>query len=196
MIHLDGFARLPSWTKHPKVLATLHSNRSTLGAAGKFDCLTHASETDRILVVDDDVEISRNLVRTLSLAVERQSQPSVVGAHGSLLPRHVNSCVRDRTVLNVGDAVSRDTTVDVLATCLCMFRKSQFEPRPSEWRYRNMVDLQFALEARQAGINLVSIRRKRRPFWFLDSNQPGSIFEALNNDDSNQPALARRLIAS
>lgn len=196
VLHLDGFDTVPSWARHRRIEPAVHPDSSVAGAAGKLDCLHHARAGDKVLLIDDDVKVHRTTVRDLLKALERQGPGTVVGAHASLLPEQLRSYVRDRTVLRLDAAQDEDLDVDVLATCLCVFDAGTFDPDPMTWRYRNMVDLQFALAAKKAGVRLVSSARAENQFSFLDQMQPGSIYAGLLNDDSIQTVLAQELVAS
>ena len=194
VVHLDGFPSVPHWARNPKIRVRHHVSRSRAGAAGKLDCLEEAVPGDVILLVDDDIVVNRRLTKRMVEALFAQPKPSVVGAHGSLVRPPLNSFVHDRQVIQLQEELAYDQQVDVLATCLCAFEFDTFVPRPSTWRHRNMVDLQFALDACAQNVSLVSIARKRGEFRFADSFQPGSIFEALINDDSIQTGLAHQLV--
>lgn len=193
VVHLDGFSAVPRWLRVSKVLVNLHRKKSQYGAAGKFDCLQHCLPGDTVLIVDDDVSVNPEAIDTLLIGLSRQPKGTVVGFHGSTLKDRISSYVLDRNTVHMSEELQSDLRVDVLATCLIAWRFEEFAPKPKTWPLYNMVDLQFALDAKSAGIDLVLLSRPRDTALFQSENQKGSIYSKLLVDDREQTELARKL---
>jgi len=126
--------------------------------------------------------------------LQSRPKPSVVGVHASLLSRPMNSYARDRRVADRMAEVRRPWQVDVLGTDSALFDSATLTPDVRAWRYLNMVDLQFALDAARQGLERVIIPRPKRWLTSLAHDQPDSIFVKLQRDDSIQTQLARELL--
>ena len=194
VVHLDGFGTVPKWLQNQKVIARVFPERSTVGAAGKLDCLEFCSADDIVIVVDDDVRLRPNSIRGLLDGLARQDKKTVVGYHGSILSPPLESYVKDRRTVQLAHGLDEDKTVDVVATCLTAWRFNDFVPRQGSWDHYNMVDLQFSIDAAQEGVALMLLKRPKNFVSFLAQRQRGSIFSKLLRNDTQQTELARQLL--
>jgi hypothetical protein len=194
VVHLDGFSTVPKWLQNQKVIARVFPERSTVGAAGKLDCLEFCSAGDTVIVVDDDVRLRRNTIRELLEGLARQDKKTVVGFHGSILSPPLESFVKDRQTIQLAHGLDADKNVDVVATCLTAWHFNDFVPRQGSWAHYNMVDLQFSIDAAREGVALTLLKRPKGFVSFLAQRQRGSIYAKLLKNDTQQTELARQLL--
>ena len=194
VIEFDGFGAMPSWAAHPKIDARVFPDGSPLGSAGKLVAQDFASAEDVIVTVDDDLVIPARLVRFLLQGLSRLPKKAAVGLHGSELLEPFTSYVASRRVIHLSDRLEKDRSVDVIATCVMAFRAESFHSNFREFRFRNMTDLQVALEMQEQGIERFLLSRPLGWMNFRGEAQPDSIYRKLLNNDENQTALARKLL--
>lgn len=194
VLHLDGFPTIPEWARDRRITVRHFPEGSNVGAAGKLEAIECAATHDIIVVLDDDVRLRPGSIRKLVTKARLESLPTVVGYHGSLLSSDFSRYVEGRTVINLPHALARDTMVDVMATCFAAFRVKDFMPRFRTWKHKNVVDLQFSLEAATRGVALKLLRRRKNYLSFIESRQPDSIYGALLRDDSRQTVLAKEIV--
>lgn len=193
-LHLDGFDKLPRWANHRKIQASLHPEGSLLGAAGKLEPHEQASEDDIVMMVDDDVRLPVNLTKVLRRSLKMRSAPTLFGYHGATLTSPMESYLEDRQVTRLESALPQDLPVDVVATCVAAYVKSDFSPKHTSWAVRNSVDLQLAIDAECQGVGRVLLARRANWLSFRDSFQPDSIYRKLVENDSRQTLLANQLL--
>lgn len=194
ILQLDGFAWVPRWAEHRKIRIDKFADRSPLGAAGKLIAQEYADPDDLVLVVDDDVCPPRDLVAKIKKALNSLPGKSVVGVHGSALRRDLTSYVRDRDVTHLHQPLGVRTQVDVLATCIAAYYRRDFNPDFRSWDHKNMVDLQFAIDAEAQGVSRWLLPRRENWVRFYEEKQLDSIYLKLTLDDGVQTLLARELL--
>jgi len=194
ILHLDGFGWVPEWAIHPKILVDSFTDRSPLGAEGKLIAHEYGAPNDLILVVDDDVCLPRDIVGRIIKELDSLPGKSVVGVHGSVLRRDLTSYVRDREVTHLHQRLGNLKQVDVVSTCVAGYYRRNFNPNFRSWEHKNMVDLQFAIDAQVQNVSPWLLPRKKNWVRFYEEKQPDSIYLKLTEDDITQTVLARQLL--
>lgn len=194
ILQLDGFSWVPQWAIHQKILVDTFIDRSPLGAAGKLIAHEYGNPKDLILVVDDDVCLPRNIVGRIRKALDSAPGKNIVGVHGSVLRVGLTSYIQDREVTHLHQRLRNLKQVDVLATCVAGYYRRDFNPNFRSWEHKNMVDLQFAIDAQVQNVSRWLLPRKKNWVRFHEEKQPDSIYLKLTLDDSTQTVLARQLL--
>jgi hypothetical protein len=195
-LYLDGFSACPAPARNDARIVPLFSQDfPNLNANGKLLGLALEDNPCLYVTVDDDIYYFRKFVTKLRSVLAMYDDSAVVGYHGSILARPFVRYNLSRTVYSYMSGLNQATSVDIIATGAAMFssRKLKFDVR--KWPFTNMVDLGLGLEAAKGGLPLIAVARQRgEALWPLEENQEGSIYAALQKDDSRQTELARELL--
>jgi GT2 family glycosyltransferase len=189
-LFLDGLERA-AIVHHPKIVP-LHSHiQGELGAGGKLLGLTMCNPGDLYLTVDDDIRYPADYVARMRSHLEATRGQAVFGVHGSVLKPNLASYLLDRQVAQRSHGRERPSRVDILGTDGAIFSTARLSFDVRDWEHRNMVDLQFARECAERGIQRFTVARPSGWLEELEIDQPDSIARALNADDSVQTRLAQ-----
>lgn len=194
-LFLDRFEAIPDYARHDKIKILRSQDVGDIRANGKLLGIRLESEPCIFFGVDDDLLYPPNYVATLRGHLAKYDDRVVVGSHGAVLKSRIKTYRSSRRVYGFSRHLLWDHVVDVLGSACVAFSTRVCNFDVKAWTYVNMVDLQFALEARRAGLPMISVRRPRRWITQLAFKQSDSIYLALTKDESRQTELARRLSA-
>ena len=189
-LFLDGFGEA-AVVRHPRIVPLRSEAFGDLGAGGKLLGLTLCNPGDLYLTLDDDIRYPPDFVAQMRSHLEVTKGKAAFGVHGSVLKPALRSYLLDRQVARRSDGRPLPSRVDVLGTDAVLFSTACLAFDVREWEHRNMVDLQFAVECAQRGINRFTVARPAGWLEELEVDQPDSIARALNADDSVQTRLAQ-----
>ncbi len=192
-LFLDGFAEVPEFADHPKIVPLLSNEYGDLKANGKFLGLALHAEPCLYFSLDDDIAYPDDYVDRMRSCLENYGSGVIMGVHASVMNQTVESYRRDRVVVHRSRPAARDFLADVLGTCSVAFSTTDLRFDVREWTVVNMVDLYFSRLARQQGLAMIGISRGTDWLGCLQENQPDSIYAALKADDRQQTLLARSI---
>jgi len=181
--------------KDPRVVPILSSELPGLAGDGKFIGMSLEPEPCLYVSVDDDIAYPPDYVARLRAGLRAWSQRAVVGFHGSILHRPLESYRKDRTKFSLDSRLNSRRVVDVLGCGTVMFDTAFLNFDVRGWPQVNKNDLYLAIEATRAGLPLVCLAREKHFLRPLETEQPDSIFAALKRDDSQETMLALELQA-
>jgi hypothetical protein len=193
-LFLDRFESVPSFAEHERIRVVTSQDHGDLRANGKFLGLALDNSHGTFFGVDDDIEYPPDYCATLERHLRRYSGRAVVGLHASIMRPPVASYRHDRLVLHRRSERKRFEEVDVLGSDTVAFRTTELRFDVRRWPTVNMVDLSFALVARNDGFPLVSVPRRQDWVKRLAEDQPDSIYAGLVRDDTRQTVLAHELL--
>jgi hypothetical protein len=193
-LFLDRFDSVPPYAEHDRISVLRSQEVGDLRANGKLAGVAMGTSECTFYAVDDDVEYPSDYCDVLESHLDRLAGRAVVGVHAAILSPPVSSYVRDMTVMHRRAALERSVEVDLLGTDSVAFRTSTLRVDVRQWPNVNMVDLSFALCARERSVPLVAIPREKGWVNPLAERQPDSIWLGVKEDDSAQTALAQALL--
>jgi hypothetical protein len=194
-LYLDGHDRVPEIaTGDPRVVPILAKDVPGLHANGKLLGLMLETRPCIYVCADDDLYFPRDYVATLRTCLARYHDHAVVGLHGSVLARPFVRYNAGRRLISYTDRLGDDWKVDVLGTGAVLFSSSVLRFDVRRWPHGNMADLGLAIEAKRAGVPLISIARRTKRVFALAVNQEDSLVVSRAKDDTRQTALARQLL--
>lgn len=191
--YLDNFDQVPAYAEHPRITPLRSQDHGRLYAAGKFLGLTLCAGARYYMTFDDDIYYPPDFSYRLKRA-HRASGRGAFGVHGSVFSNDVRSFSRDRTAFDAPARLWFSSPVQVLATCGTLHAVDELCFDVREWELRNMVDLCFAFEPKNAGVPLGVKSRHKGWIRRLEDMQEDSIFLKLLADDSVQTRLVRELL--
>lgn len=193
-LFLDRFDSVPDYARHEKIRVLHSQDLGDLRANGKLMGVIREEADCYYFTVDDDIAYPADFTHRMCTRLAKYDNRAIVGLHGSVLRPPIKSYRHNRRVYGRKAGLFWDHIVDVLGTDAVAFHTGAFRIDVREWNIVNMVDLQFAFHARQAGLPLISIRRSRHWVKELGFKQPDSIYLALTKDESRQTQYARKLV--
>jgi hypothetical protein len=193
-LFLDRFESIPAYALNERIRVLRSQEWGDLRANGKLLGLVQEDDPCTFFSLDDDVEYPPDYCAELEKNLDRFGGQTAVGVHAATLSTPVRSYVRDMTVMHRRGALERAIEVDLLGTDSTAFRTSTLQFDVREWPTVNMVDLSFALTARERAVPLIAVARAHAWIDPLAERQHDSIWLAVKNDDTAQTALARKLV--
>lgn len=193
-LYLDKFDVIPSYAKHERMTILRSQDMGEIGANGKLLGLSLCDGADYYACFDDDILYPNNFIQRLYRECVKYEDRVAVGVHGSVFEADIASYRQDRKVY---DAVSRlcfGKRVDVLATCGTLHPIAEMKFDVKQWSDVNMVDLGFAFEAKNVGLGLRVVSRRKRWIQRLGRCQADSIYAKLRQDDALQTLKVKELL--
>jgi len=196
-LYLDKHeAAPPGLRDNPKIVPLLPKAHGALGGSGKFLGLELHAEHCFYFSLDDDILYPANYVEGLVRALERHRRLAAVGFHAAWFKPPHQSYIRDRVRLHFSRALSFDCHADEIGTGTMALYSGNLRFDVRAWRYADMNDLNFAIEAVKRQIPRIAIRRPQDLLRPILENQQDSIYRGLARDDSRQSALMREAMAA
>ncbi len=193
-LFLDRFDSVPPYAEHDRISVLRSQDVGDLRANGKLAGAAMETAECTFYAVDDDVEYPPDYCAVLESHLGRLAGRAAVGVHAAILSAPVTSYVRDMTVMHRRAALERSVEVDLLGTDSVAFRTSTLRVDVREWPNVNMVDLSFALCARERSVPLVAVPREKGWISPIAERQADSIWLGVKRDDSVQTTLAQQLL--
>lgn len=195
-LYLDKFDAVPEIAKsHSKIIPVLHHDFPELHSDGKFVPLLLEKNDDFVLIgPDDDIVYPRSFVSDLSKAINRNGGGVVAGVHGVKLKLPFDGYVSSRDVYHFAKRLNEDVEVDILGSGTILFETKYLRFDPREWKFRNVTDLTFALEAEKRRLKRIAVRRGKNYLKSIEENQEDSIWRKISQDDSIKTLLSKQLL--
>ena len=194
-VFFDRHGEVPAeYAAHPKITALLPSTAGDFRSCGKFLGVELHRTPCLYFGFDDDIQYPSDHVDVLARALHRYNLRAVVGFHATLFTPPHQSYLRDRVILNFGQALNIDCCADELGSGTIAFHTGTIRFHPRSWPYRNMSDLMLAIEAVNRGLPRITVRRPDGYVRPLAEYQADSLYIQLHRDDSRETALMRKAI--
>ena len=191
-VYLDGFNEAPEVLRGSrKVTIARSQDYGALHASGRFLVLPTLKTPSVVAVVDDDIKYPRNYVSRLARRLAAFDGRAVVGVHGGIFRPPYLSSVTDAERFHFRAALERDTLVDELGAGACAFLSDVLDFDVREWDGYDGGDLRVAMEAKNRGLPLICVARRRKWLRPYEENQPDSLWLKTKADPSARSALMR-----
>lgn len=194
-LFLDRFEQ-PYVAGDPKVTVITSQRFGDLRANGKLMGLNMAGPEAYYFCVDDDIVYPPDYVSRMVSFLQENNNQVIATVHGSTLFSDFKRYYGDRNVLHRSAPLDTAARMHVGGTCSTAFFTGSVQFDVRNWQTLNMVDLNFALEAKRAECPIIAIPRSDGWLRCLAELQEDSIFVQLRSDDSQQTELAKKLIAT
>lgn len=194
-IYLDGYAAAPRFLEDLERITVRHAETvGDMHCSSRFLCLRELTGPAVVVIVDDDIVYPRNYVTILTEMLQRLNGQAIVGVHGrTFLPPH-RSYVRDAFALHFAAGVKQPCHVHELGVGTCAFVSDRLPVEPREWARNDMDDIIVATEAQKRGLPRVAVSRPARWLRPYEQDQPDSLWNRTQRDDTEQSRLMRALL--
>ncbi len=192
-IYLNEYLEVPDFLNHPRVHVTLGVNsKGDLRDNGKFYFTEHLPR-GYCFTIDDDIDYSCDYFEALIRKIEFYERKAVIGVHGTIFAKPIESYFKDRKLYHFRDELRRDAVVNQLGTGTVGFHTDLWRPSLEWFTQKGMADIFFAIEAKRRNIMLVAIDRPRG--WLKPQNmsegERRNLFEEFRSNDVVQTDLIR-----
>lgn len=190
-LFLDRFEKVPEYALHAKIKILRSQELGDFRCSGRFFALKNEQEPVMYMVTDDDLLYPTDYADNLSRNLKKYNYEVVVGLHAAILRRKIRTYRTGRRVYGFARHLMWDTPADILGMGCTAFSTGRYTFDVRNWPVINMDDLTFAMDARVAGLPLISIRRRSKWLRSLEYKQPDSLYVAMIKDESKQTEFAR-----
>jgi len=157
IVGLNNYNEIPHFLKMKKIDSYLLDN--SLGDAAKFFKIDDYTN-DYYFACDDDIIYPNNYCDTLIKKCELYK--SVIGLHGVIVIKPVNSYYKNRKVYHGFNELSSDIEVDLVATSSCLIDTSLLKISLSDFPIPNMADIWLGDLCKQQNVKSYAIKRKNK----------------------------------
>jgi FkbM family methyltransferase len=192
-VYLNEYLEVPDFLIHPRVHVTLGVNRKgDLRDNGKF-CFTERLPRGYCFTIDDDIDYPCDYFEALIRKIEFYDRKAIIGVHGTIFAKPVESYFKDRKVHSFRMELRRDAVVNQLGTGTVGFHTDLWRPSLEWFIEKGMADLFFAIEAKRRNITLIAMERPRG--WLKSQDMPEGngrgLYEEFLSDDVVQTKLIK-----
>jgi hypothetical protein len=192
-VYLNEYLEVPDFLIHPRVHVTLGVNRKgDLRDNGKF-CFTEHLPRGYCFTIDDDIDYPCDYFEALIRKIEFYDRKAVIGVHGTIFAKPVESYFKDRKVHSFRMELRRDAVVNQLGTGTVGFHTDLWRPSLEWFIDKGMADVFFAIEAKRRNITLIAMERPRgwlKSQEMLEGKDRG-LYEEFLSDDVVQTKLIK-----
>lgn len=195
-VYLDRYTTIPNFLKDDKITVICSYGKSnSLRDNGKFILLEELAKNGKngyYFTIDDDIDYPLDYVNTLIKKINYYDNKVVVGTHGVLLPRKIDSYFsRYRKVFSFYRELGCDKLVHLLGTGTTAFRIDLFQDfKLSNFTHTGMADVFFAIECQKRKIPQIAISRFDNWISEMSKDTP-ALFSEFKHDDSIQTNLIK-----
>ena len=192
-VYLNEYLEVPDFLIHPRVHVTLGVNRKgDLRDNGKF-CFTEHLPRGYCFTIDDDIDYPCDYFEALIRKIEFYDRKAVIGVHGTIFAKPVESYFKDRKVHSFRMELRRDAVVNQLGTGTVGFHTDLWRPSLEWFINKGMADVYFAIEAKRRNITLIVMERTRGWLKSQDMSEGKStgLYEEFLSDDVVQTKLIK-----
>ncbi len=173
-VYLNGYADVPEFLDHPRIIVARSQDHGDRGAAGKMFWCEALSGFH--FVCDDDIIYPPDYVRRTTQSLAKQGYRAAVSYHGSRLRFPISTYHSSRQVLHCMKHVGADTPAHVIGTGVLAYHTDLLRLQRADFPVPNMVDVAFALVAQRKRIPLLVLAHKGRWLRFIKGTVGNSIF--------------------
>lgn len=158
-VYLNESDEVPACLKRPEVHVFLSSQEAgNLSANGKVYALQFIEES-YVFLIDDDFVFPPDYVSRMKKVIDQFGRGVCVGAHGSIFAPGARWYYERSTVYPWWAGVSEHKLVQMLGSGCLAFHLEGLKVRFEDFLPRVMVDLTFAIKAKQQRIPMLTIKR-------------------------------------
>lgn len=192
-LYLDQHTKVPiELMSEPKIVAILPEGKK-LGCDGKFMGLKRETQPCLYFCFDDDIIYPPDYVRRLTATLKRLHFAVVVGVHGALFHKRIDSYAKSRSNIHFSRSLQVDALVDELGTGTLAFHSECIQIDPEQWARPNLTDLMFMVEAIRQNVPRVCIRRDVGYLRAIAEKQPDSLYLKSLQDDTAETRLLQAI---
>ena len=193
-VYLNEYLEVPDFLNHPRIHVTLGVNsKGDLRDNGKFYFAEHLPR-GYCFTIDDDIDYSSDYFEALIRKIEFYERKAVIGVHGTIFAKPIESYFKDRKLYHFRDELRRDAVVNQLGTGTVGFHTDLWRPSLEWFMKKGMADIYFAIEAKRRNITLIAIERQRG--WLKPQNmaegERRNLFDEFRSNDVVQTDLIRK----
>jgi FkbM family methyltransferase len=160
-VYLNEYLEVPDFLHHPHVHATLGVNsKGDLRDNGKFYFFDQIPD-GYCFTIDDDIDYPCDYFEALIRKIEFYDRKAVIGVHGTIFAKPIESYFKDRKLYHFRDELRRDAVVNQLDTGTVGFHTDLWRPSLEWFIHKGMADVFFAIEAKRRNITLIAMERPR-----------------------------------
>ena len=192
-VYLNEYLEVPDFLIHPRVHVALGVNRKgDLRDNGKF-CFTERLPRGYCFTIDDDIDYPCDYFEALIRKIEFYDRKAVIGVHGTIFAKPVESYFKDRKVHSFRMELRRDAVVNQLGTGTVGFHTDLWRPSLEWFIEKGMADVFFAIEAKRRNITLIAMERPRGWLKSQDMSEGNGrgLYEEFLSDDVVQTKLIK-----
>jgi hypothetical protein len=166
-VYVNQSDRMPACLNHPKVRAFLGKDTAgDLSANGKVFGLQFVRDS-YVFLIDDDFIFPPEYVAVLKNIIDRFGRRVCVGVHGSIFAPAARWYFERSTTYDWQSELAEYKMVQMLGSGCLAFHQQGLQAKFDDFLPRVMVDLTFAIKARQQGIPMLAVKRPRRWIGYL-----------------------------
>lgn len=184
-VYLNEYLEVPDFLIHPRIYVTLGVNRKgNLRDNSKFYFTEHLPR-GYCFTIDDDIDYPCDYFEALIRKIEFYDRKAVIGVHGTIFAKPVESYFKDRKVHSFRMELRRDAVVNQLGTGTIGFHTDLWRPSLEWFINMGMADVFVAIEAKRRKIPLIVMERPRGWLKSQDMSEGecrGLYEEFLSND--------------
>jgi FkbM family methyltransferase len=192
-VYLNEYLEVPDFLIHPRVHVTLGVNRKgDLRDNGKF-CFIERLPRGYCFTIDDDIDYPCDYFEALIRKIEFYDRKAIIGVHGTIFAKPVESYFKDRKVHSFRMELRRDAVVNQLGTGTVGFHTDLWRPSLEWFINKGMADVFFAIEAKRRNITLITMERPRGWLKSLDMSEGErrGLYEEFLSNDVDQTKLIK-----
>ena len=192
-VYLNEYPEVPDFLDHPHVHAMLGVNsKGDLRDNGKF-YFSEQLPNGYCFTIDDDIDYPCDYFEALIRKIEFYDRKAVIGVHGTIFAKPIESYFKDRKLYHFRDALCRDAVVNQLGTGTVGFHTDLWRPSLAWFKKTGMADVFLAIEAKRRNITLITMERPS--CWLKPHDMSGgesrNLFEEFKSDDAIQTKLIK-----
>ena len=192
-VYLNEYLEVPDFLIHPRVHVTLGVNsKGELRDNGKFYFTEHLPR-GYCFTIDDDIDYPADYFEALIRKIEFYDRKAIIGVHGTIFAKPVESYFKDRKLYHFRDELRRDAVVNQLGTGTVGFHTDLWRPSLEWFIKKGMADIFFAIEAKRRNITLIAMERPRG--WLkpqdMSEGECRDLFEEFRSNDVVQTNLIK-----
>ena len=189
-VYLNGYSSIPNCLLQDWITVARSQDHGDRGDAGKVFW------TDSVqgyhFLCDDDLVYPLDYVERLVCALEARGRQAVVGVHGRVLSKTIQSYYASASALyHCLRRVQEAQPVHVLGTGCLVYHTDTLTLTPEDFPEPNMADIWLAIAAQKQAVPRVVLSHSANWLVLTHTHQPDSIFDTYHQRDHRQTELVR-----
>ncbi len=169
-VYLNSYDSVPDYLRHRKITIMRSQDFEDLSANGKVFFLD-SIHSGYVLTLDDDFVYPSNYVRRMCETCAKYGNKCVVTVHGSVFANPLNWYYERFSMHLAQGELSTDRIITLPGSGTICFHAPTFKATFEDFYPRTMVDLTFAILAKQMEFPVISIARPSR--WIQNTDREG-----------------------
>ena len=196
-VYLNGWERVPSFLKNPKIQVARSQEHGDVRDNGKFFFIDK-TEATYYATVDDDIDYPKDYIATLVRYQQMLGGTYAVGVHAAVYPTPIKKLLRQRYLWHFAFDAPSLLPVDMLGTGTLLFQRAYWQLDYSEIKNPGMADVWFAVAAKKRDFGLWVVPREKSWMQTIEQEDPeANLFnEGRLNDSVQVQALSAAKIGS